>query len=126
MTEKSSFHDECHMKYRCNHYEICPMVSFHKIISGKWKILILWYLSNKPLRFSDLQRKLPDVTQKMLTTQLRSLEENKLINRKVYPTMPPKVEYSLSEIGKEMIPLLEDMYKFGVKYMEKQSNPTET
>lgn len=109
-------HGECHMQTRCTKYATCPITIFHKIISGKWKILILWYLSNKPLRFSELKRKLPDITQKMLTNQLRSLEEDQLINRKVYPVVPPKVEYSLSDIGKEMIPLLESMYNFGVMY----------
>ena len=111
-------HAECHMQTRCNKFATCPITIFHKIISGKWKILILWYLTNKPLRFSELKRKLPDVTQKMLTNQLRSLEEDQLINRKVYPVVPPKVEYSLSDIGKEMIPVLESMYNFGIMYKE--------
>lgn len=118
MSEKHPFHEECHMNTRCQHYETCPITIVHKIISGKWKILILWYLSNKELRFSELKRKLPDVTQKMLTNQLRSLEEDGLIIRTVYPVVPPKVEYSLSDIGREMIPLLESMYSYGIKYSE--------
>lgn len=118
MTKTFSFHEECHMKTRCLQYETCPMITFHKIISGKWKILILWYLTNKPLRFSELNKKLPDVTQRMLTTQLRSLEEDGLISRKVYPVVPPKVEYSLTDLGKEMTPLLESMYKYGVMYSQ--------
>lgn len=116
MNQCYPLHEECHMKTRCSRYETCPITIFHKIISGKWKILILWYLSNKPLRFSELKRKLPDVTQRMLTNQLRSLEEDKLISRKVYPVVPPKVEYSLTDIGTQMIPLLESMYKFGIMY----------
>lgn len=122
MTENTTFHDECHMRTRCARYDTCPMVTFHRIISGKWKILILWYLSNKTLRFSDLQRKLPDVTQKTLTTQLRNLEKDKLIIRTIYPTVPPKVEYSLSDVGKDMIPLLEAMYTYGVGYLEKTND----
>jgi len=61
---------------------------------------------------------LPKVTQKMLTSQLRSLEENKLISRKVYPVVPPKVEYSLTEVGKEIIPILEMMHSFGSEYLD--------
>lgn len=116
MQKDFPLHEECHMNTRCSHFETCPITTFHKIISGKWKILILWYLTNKPLRFSELQRKLPDVTQRMLTNQLRSLEADGLIIRKVYPVVPPKVEYSLSEIGQEIVPLLESMYKYGVMY----------
>lgn len=116
MNKKIPLHEECHMNTRCSHFETCPITTFHKIISGKWKILILWYLTNRPLRFSELKRKLPDVTQKMLTNQLRSLEEDGLVLRKVYPVVPPKVEYSLTEIGTEIIPLLNSMYKYGVMY----------
>ena len=118
MKKTIPIHKECHMNTRCSHFQTCPITTFHKIISGKWKILILWYLTNKPLRFSELKRKLPDVSQKMLTNQLRSLEEDGLVLRKVYPVVPPKVEYSLSDIGKEIIPLLESMYNYGVMYTE--------
>ncbi|MEF9991018.1 MAG: helix-turn-helix domain-containing protein [Romboutsia sp.] len=104
------------MSKRCNKFQTCPMVLFHKLVSGKWKILILWYLSSGSLRFSELKRKLPDVTQKMLTNQLRSLEEDNLIHREVYPVVPPKVEYSLTDMGEKMIPLLEQMYIYGVDY----------
>lgn len=121
MNQTKPFHEECHMNTRCQHYETCPITTFHRIISGKWKILILWYLTMKPLRFSELKRKLPDVTQKMLTNQLRSLEEDGLVQRKVYPVVPPKVEYSLSDIGKEMIPLLESMYRYGIMYSEQMN-----
>lgn len=118
MKNHSPQHEECHMNTRCSHFDTCPITISHKIISGKWKILILWYLSNKPLRFSEIKRKIPDATQKMLTNQLRALEEDKLIIRKVYPVVPPKVEYSLSDIGKEMLPLLEMMYRYGIMYSE--------
>ncbi len=109
-------HNKCHMSSRCAKYETCPMILFHKLVSGKWKILILWYLSSGALRFSELQKKLPDVTQKMLTNQLRSLEQDMLVNREVYPVIPPKVEYSLTDMGKKIIPLLEQMYDFGIEY----------
>jgi DNA-binding HxlR family transcriptional regulator len=94
------------------------MVLVNDLLSGKWKILILWNLSHRTLRFSDIKRQLPNVTQKMLTMQLRSLEDDKLIFRKVYPEVPPKVEYSLSEIGKEILPILELMHSFGSGYMK--------
>lgn len=109
-------HSQCHMKNRCQKYETCPITLVHKLISGKWKILILWYLSNQTLRFSDLRRKLPDITQRMLTNQLRSLEEDGLIFRNVYPVVPPKVEYGLTEVGEQIIPLLECMYSYGIDY----------
>ena len=113
-------HSKCHMKNSCAQYQNCPMITVHKLISGKWKILILWYLSDQTLRFSDLKKKLPDITQKMLTNQLRSLEEDGLISRTVYPVVPPKVEYSLTKIGLEMLPLLKSMYDYGVTYNTSQ------
>jgi len=94
------------------------MVLVQRILSGKRKILILWYLSHQVLRFSELKRNLPDVTQKMLTLQLRSLEEDKLIYRKVYPVIPPRVEYGLTEVGQKIIPILEMMHQFGAKYLK--------
>ncbi|WP_460001798.1 winged helix-turn-helix transcriptional regulator [Paradesulfitobacterium aromaticivorans] len=117
MLDISQRHEECHMKEQCLRYEICPMVLVQNIVSGKWKILILWYLSYNTLRFRDIKKHLPDVTQKMLTQQLRRLEEDKLIYRKVYPVVPPKVEYGLTDIGKRIIPILEMMHGFGTEYL---------
>lgn len=111
-----NFHDACHNKKGCKQYETCPMKLVHKLISGKWKILILWYLCGGSLRFSDLKRKLPNVTQKMLTNQLRSLEDDGLIYRNVYPVFPPKVEYGLTDLGNSITPMLKEMYKFGIMY----------
>lgn len=113
-------HEDCFMKEHCLKYDICPMVLVQKLLSGKRKILILWYLSSKTLRFSGIKKKLPDVTQKMLTQQLRSLEEDGMISRKVYPVVPPKVEYSLTDIGKKTIPILELMHKFGAEYFNEK------
>ncbi|WP_212904700.1 winged helix-turn-helix transcriptional regulator [Clostridium polyendosporum] len=107
------------MKEQCLKYDICPMVLVQRILSGKWKILILWYLSYNTLRFSDIKNKLPYVTQKMLTQQLRSLEEDNLIYRKVYAVVPPKVEYGLTEVGKNLIPILGMMHSFGSEYLNK-------
>ncbi len=110
-------HEECYMKDQCLKYHICPMALVQELLSGKWKILILWYLNSKTLRFSDIKKHLPQITQKMLTSQLRSLEEDKLIDRKVYPVVPPRVEYRLTEIGKKIIPVLEIMHSFGSSYL---------
>jgi DNA-binding HxlR family transcriptional regulator len=105
------------MKGHCLKYDKCPMVLVQDLLSGKWKILILWYLSYKTLRFNEIMKRLPQVTQKMLTMQLRSLEEDKLIFRKVYPVIPPKVEYGLTEVGKKILPILEMMHSFGSRYL---------
>lgn len=118
MDKTLTSHNKCHMNKRCAKYNTCPMILFHKLVSGKWKILILWYLSSGCLRFGEIKRKLPDVTQKMLTNQLRSLEEDGLVHREVYPVIPPKVEYSLTEMGEKMIPLLEQMYNYGIEYVD--------
>ena len=119
-------HEQCHMKEQCLRYEKCPMVLVQDILSGKWKILILWYLSYRTLRFSDIKKKLPDVTQKMLTQQLRGLEEDKLIYRTVYPVIPPKVEYGLTEVGRKIIPILEQMHGFGAEYLDTILNNDQT
>lgn len=111
-------HKECHMNKQCKKFETCPMVFIQDMISGKWKMLILWYLSYQTLRFSDLQRKLPNVSQKVLSRQLKSLEKDRLIDKKIYPVVPPKVEYSLTPLGEKVIPILEAMHKFGMDYLE--------
>ena len=116
MNDIVTSHSKCHMSDRCVKYKTCPMNLFYKLVSGKWKILILWYLSSGKLRFNEIKRKLPDVTQKMLTNQLRSLESDGLVHREVYPVVPPKVEYSLTNTGEKIIPLLEQMYDFGIEY----------
>lgn len=110
-------HEECYMKDQCLKYNVCPMALVQELVSGKWKILILWYLSSKTLRFSEIKKRLPQVTQKMLTSQLRSLEEDRLVSRKVYPVVPSRVEYSLTELGKKIIPILELMHTFGSQYL---------
>ncbi len=112
-------HESCYMYEKCEQYDVCPMVLVQNLLSGKRKILILWFLSNKILRYSDIKKKLPDVTQKMLTKQLRSLEEDHLIYRNIYPTVPPRVEYGLTELGQKIIPILEIMHNFGATYLEK-------
>ncbi|MCX7709512.1 MAG: helix-turn-helix transcriptional regulator [Clostridia bacterium] len=101
----------------------CPVEVTLDLIGGKWKSLILWHLSQKTLRFSELRKLIPNATQKMLTQQLRDLEEQGLLIRKVYAEVPPKVEYSLTEFGKSLYPILDSMCKWGTEYMTRKNNP---
>jgi DNA-binding HxlR family transcriptional regulator len=89
------------------------------VMSGKWKGLVLWHLRHKTLRFSQLQRRLRSVTQKMLTQQLRDLEANGLIHRQIYAEVPPRVEYSLTDEGRRIVPILELMCQWGEDYLQK-------
>ncbi|MCY7009159.1 helix-turn-helix domain-containing protein [Fusobacterium simiae] len=94
----------------------CPLELTMDIVKGKWQCVILWHLRLGPLRFGQLQRRLPGVTQKMLSQQLLKLEQDCLLTRKVYPIIPPKVEYSLTEVGESFIPILHSMYSWGKNY----------
>jgi DNA-binding HxlR family transcriptional regulator len=96
----------------------CPIEVSMDLIAGKWKLLIMWHLRNKTRRFGELQRKIPNVTQKMLTQQLRELEAANLVRREVYPVVPPKVEYSLTEFGDAFKPILNMMLVWGQEYAE--------
>lgn len=91
----------------------CPAESTLEVIGGRWKILILYQLDGGPKRFSELKRSLPGVTQKMLTQQLRQMEADGLVRRKVYPQVPPKVEYSLTPRGQSLRPIVDAMCKWG-------------
>ncbi len=86
------------------------------IIGGKWKGMVLWALKNGVLRNGELKKLIPAISQKMLTQQLRELEEIGVVNRVVYPVIPPKVEYNLSPIGEKLIPILEDLHDWGKEY----------
>lgn len=94
--------------------ELCKVDEALSILVGKWKPIILLHLLNEgTLRFSELKRLMPDITQKMLTKQLRELEEEDIIDRVVYPQVPPKVEYSISDYGKSLQPVLNVMHEWG-------------
>jgi len=86
------------------------------IIGGKWKIPIIWGMKDGSQRYGELKRSLPKVTHKMLTQQLRELEADEIINRKVYPEIPPKVEYSLTLLGKSVIPVIDLLREWGEEY----------
>jgi DNA-binding HxlR family transcriptional regulator len=85
---------------------VCPIEAAMDVIGGKWKPHILWKIKDAPLRFGAIQEKLPAISQKMLTRQLRALEKDRLVSRTEYPGMPPRVEYALTERGQTVIPLL--------------------
>jgi DNA-binding HxlR family transcriptional regulator len=91
----------------------CPMRATLRIIGGKWKPLVLQQLNGQVRRFSDFKRLIPEITKQMLTKSLRELEKDKIINRKIYPVVPPKVEYSLTKKGESLIPVLEMMAVWG-------------
>lgn len=95
----------------------CPVEATLELIGGKYKALILWHLSEGKLRFSQLRKAITTATPKMLTQQLRELEECQLIHREVYPVIPPKVEYSLTEVGKSLLPILVAMRDWGAGYL---------
>lgn len=97
----------------------CPVSVTLGLIGGKYKALMLWHLTEKELRFSQLQRLVSEATPKMLTQQLRELEKDGLINRKVFPVVPPRVEYSLTPLGESLKPILHAMYSWGAELMEK-------
>ncbi|MEH2248121.1 winged helix-turn-helix transcriptional regulator [Nostoc sp.] len=91
----------------------CPVEDAIQILSGKWKILILWKLTDKPRRFAELKRLVAGITEKMLIQQLRELETDGVIYRKDYHQMPLKVEYSLTQQGQELKPIFDELWKWG-------------
>ncbi|MDU7336692.1 MAG: helix-turn-helix domain-containing protein [Clostridium sp.] len=98
-------------------FGICPYVTVQKMLTGKWTILILYQLSMKTMRFNELQRALPRLTQATLTKQLHMMQDNGLIERTVYNQIPPKVEYSLSQLGRNFQPVLDAVGVWGEEYI---------
>jgi DNA-binding HxlR family transcriptional regulator len=91
----------------------CAMDITMHFIGGKWKTVVLWYLRKKTLRFGELKKQIPDITEKMLSLQLKALEEDGLVKREVFPEVPLRVEYSLTDFGKSLVPVLEAIAKWG-------------
>ena len=99
-------------------YTKCPVEYTVSIISDKWKVLIIRDLLEKEKRYSELMKSVVGISDKVLANNLRELEQDGIINRKVYAVVPPKVEYSLTEKGQELTQILKEMEKFGLKYRE--------
>jgi len=94
----------------------CPVMSTISMISDKWKVVIICKLKGGTLRFNELMRSLKGVTQKVLTSQLRELEEDGLVSRKIYPEVPPRVEYSLTPLGETLCPVLDQFEKWAQEH----------
>lgn len=94
----------------------CPVATTVSIIGSKWKLLIIQNLLARPWRFNELKKDLDEISQKILTDSLRSMEEDGIVTRTVYPEVPPRVEYALSELGESMRPILDAMYQWGTDY----------
>ena len=105
-----------HKQYDCDFG--CPVEACVEVIGGKWKGVILFHLLGGTKRFNELARLMPDVTQRMLTRQLRELEADQVVARKIYPEIPPRVEYSLTEFGRTLDPVLRTLQKWGMAYLE--------
>ncbi len=97
----------------------CPIEAAIDVIGGKWKTPILYHLQNDTRRFNELGRLLPGITQRMLTRQLRELESDQIIHRKVFAEVPPKVEYSITKFGLTLVPVLKEIQVWGNKYLTK-------
>jgi DNA-binding HxlR family transcriptional regulator len=97
----------------------CPVEVTLDVIGGKWKALILFWLADQVCRFSELRRNIPDISERMLTQQLRELEGHGIIHRKVYPVVPPKVEYSLTTYGRTLRPITNLMCEWGKKHLRR-------
>lgn len=100
--------------------KVCPVETTLEIIGGKWKGIIIYRLLGGTKRFSELKRKMPTITHRMLTLQLRQLESDGIVNRRVYAEVPPKVEYSLTDLGLSMAPIIRSIHDWGKAYQEQQ------
>lgn len=94
----------------------CPVATTVQLIGSKWKLLIMRNLLKRPWRFNELRRDLDGISQKVLTDSLRSMEEDGIITRTVYPEVPPRVEYALSDLGESMRPIIQAMEQWGTEY----------
>ena len=104
----------------------CPYATAQSLISGKWAVLILMYLEDGPIRFNELLRKMPKMTHATLSVQLKALEENGLVKRIQYEAIPPKVEYSLTEIGHKFHPVIAAIEAWGNEYIAQMQGETNT
>jgi DNA-binding HxlR family transcriptional regulator len=110
----------------CAHPQTCPVHTTLRVIGGKWKLPLLWYLRDGEKRYSELQRLIPGITPKMLAQQLRELEFDGIVQRTVFPVVPPKVEYSLTAYGKTLEPIMEVMGEWGETHIRRNMQKEET
>jgi DNA-binding HxlR family transcriptional regulator len=96
----------------------CAMDVTMYFIGGKWKTVVLWYLRNDKKRFGELKKLIPDITEKMLSLQLKNLEEDRIVKRTIFAEVPPRVEYELTDFGRTLIPMLEEIALWGRKLGE--------
>ncbi len=101
---------------------VCPVATTVALIGSKWKLLIMRNLMARPWRFNELKRDLNGISQKVLTDSLRSMEADGIITRTVYPEVPPRVEYALSELGESMWPIIQSMEAWGTEYKERKNS----
>lgn len=109
------------MENRCGYTVRCPMRRTLNILNGKWKAIILFCLREKPRRFGELRKFIPEATAKVLTQQLRELEEDGIIDRKVIPEIPPKVEYFFTDYGRTLEPVLDQMARWGWENIQSEA-----
>lgn len=100
----------------------CGLDLIGEVLYGKWKIRLLWFIHEGNRRPSELQRKIPDASRRVLNIQLKELEEHELITKKIYPVVPPKVEYSLTEFGETLMPVLSVLGQWGDEHQERLRN----
>lgn len=104
---------------------LCPVETTLEVIGGKWKTVILYWLKDRTLRFGELGRKIPGVSERMLTQQLRELEAHGVVHREVFAVVPPRVEYSLTPYGRTLLPITELMCAWGKAHMQRDGKATE-
>jgi DNA-binding HxlR family transcriptional regulator len=102
----------------------CPMAACMAVLGGAWTPSLIWKLAGDPRRFGELQRDVPGISPKMLTARLRDLEEKGVVRRRVMPTSPPSVEYSLTELGRELIPVINTIVRVGTRIREGTAHRT--
>ena len=95
----------------------CPVQGTINVLSGKWKVLVVWHLGFMPRRFAEIRKLLPGVSEKVLTAQLRQLEKDGVIQRKIKPSTPPQVTYYLTKAGNDLIPMMTDMCHWGTRHL---------
>ena len=102
---------------------VCPIEATVALIGGKWKTVILWTLKDGKVRFNKLMSEIPDISPKMLTKQLRELERDGIVERKMYPEIPPRVEYGLTPLALSLVPILGQMAQWGMANLELKNCP---